>query len=153
MSEHSAKVEWTRTTEDFTYDSYDRDHVWTFEGGIRVPASSAPAFLGNAERVDPEKAFVASRSSCHILTFLAYAAKKRFTVDAYTDEAVGYLEKDADGKLAMTRVILRPQVTFSGEKLPSPEQIEKMHHSSHEQCFIASSVKTQVTVEAPSQAS
>ena len=150
MAEHKARVAWKRGEREFTYVSYSRDHTWAFEGGIEIAASAAPEFLGSAERVDPEEAFVASLSSCHMLTFLAIAAKRRTVVDAYDDEAVGFLEKNADGKLAMTRVILRPKVVFGGEKRPSDEQITEMHHQSHDQCFIASSVKTQVIVEAPS---
>ena len=149
MAEHKSRVVWERGDTDFTYQTYPRDHIWVFEGGIEVAASAAPGFLGNAERVDPEEAFVASLSSCHMLTFLAIAAKKRFVVDSYEDNAVGILEKNSDGKLAITRVTLRPAIVFSGEKRPSEQQIEKMHHSSHEHCFIASSVKTDVTVEAP----
>ena len=153
MAEHKARVVWERGEREFTYGSYSRDHKWAFEGGIEVAASAAPEFLGSAERVDPEEAFVASLSSCHMLTFLAIAAKRRFVVDSYDDEAVGFLEKNDGGKLAMTRVILRPNVDFGGEKRPSDEQITEMHHRSHDQCFIASSVKTQVIVEAPSDCS
>lgn len=152
MAEHKARVAWERGNTDFTYETYPRDHIWAFEGGIEVAASAAPDFLGNVTRVDPEEAFVAALSSCHMLTFLAIAAKKRFVVDSYEDNAVGILEKNPAGKLAMTRVALRPVIVFSGEKQPSEQQIEKMHHDSHEQCFIASSVTTDVTVEAPSQA-
>ena len=110
-----------------------------------MPGSAAPAFKGSAERVDPEEAFVAALSSCHMLTFLAIAAKKRLVVDDYVDSAVGYLEKNEDGKLAMTRVVLRPAIQFADP--PSAETIEKMHHKAHENCFIALSVKTEVTVE------
>ena len=145
MSEHRVTVSWERTIEDFGYESYSRDHSWTFEGGVEVPASAAPGFRGSAERVDPEEAFVAALSSCHMLTFLAIAARKRLVVDGYRDSAVGFLEKDAEGKLAITRVILRPEVTFA-EPQPA-EVVEKMHHQSHEHCFIASSVKTEVRVE------
>lgn len=145
MSEHRVNVTWERTTDDFTYESYSRSHTWRFEGGVEVPASAAPAFRGDPSRVDPEAAFVAALSSCHMLTFLAIAARKRLVVDGYRDEAVGYLEKDERGKLAMTRVILRPEVTF--REPPPPEVVERMHHTSHEECFIASSVKTDVRVE------
>lgn len=145
MSEHRVTVSWERTTDDFEYDTYSRSHTWEFENGHVVPASSAPDFLGSKDRVDPEEAFVAALSSCHMLTFLAIAAKKRLVVDDYVDSAVGFLEKNDDGKLAMTRVILRPAVKFS--EPPAPEVIEKMHHKAHENCFIALSVKTDVTVE------
>lgn len=145
MSEHRVTVVWERTTDDFVYDSYSRSHTWEFEGGVRVPASAAPAFFGSADRVDPEEAFVAALSSCHMLTFLAIAAKKRLVVDGYRDAAVGHLEKNEEGKLAVTRVILRPSVTFQEE--PAPEVVERMHHKAHENCFIALSVKTDVRVE------
>lgn len=145
MSEHQATVSWERTTEDFTYESYSRDHLWRFEGGVEVPASAAPAFLGASERVDPEEALVAALSSCHMLTFLAMAARKRLVVDGYRDSAVGILEKNADGKLAITRVVLRPEVTF--REPPAAEVVERMHHRAHEECFIANSVRTDVRVE------
>ena len=145
MSEHRVTVAWERTTEDFVYESYSRSHTWAFEGGVTVPASAAPGFRGDPERVDPEEAFVAALSSCHMLTFLAIAARKRLVVDGYRDEAVGHLEEDAEGKLAMTRVVLRPQVTF--REPPSGEALERLHHQAHEHCFIASSVKTDVRVE------
>ncbi len=145
MSEHRVTVSWERITEDFEYDTYSRSHTWEFENGHVVPASSAPDFLGSRDRVDPEEAFVAALSSCHMLTFLAIAAKKRLVVDDYADSAVGHLEKNEEGKLAMTRVILRPAVKFA--EPPAPEVIEKMHHKAHENCFIALSVKTAVTVE------
>ncbi len=147
MAEHKASLTWTRGETEFTYETYPRDHEWTFEGGIRVAASAAPGYLGSAERVDPEEAFVAALSSCHMLTFLAVAAKRRFVVDAYEDDAVGHLEKNEEGKLAITRVILHPKVMFGGDKQPTKEQIATMHKQSHEQCFIASSVKTAVSVE------
>jgi organic hydroperoxide reductase OsmC/OhrA len=146
MSEHRVAVAWKRTTADFTYDSYSRNHTWTFEeSGVEVPASAAPAFRGDPSRVDPEAAFVAALSSCHMLTFLAIAARKRLVVDGYRDAAVGYLEKDGGGKLAITRVVLRPEVTFRDP--PAPEVVERMHHLSHDECFIARSVKTDVRVE------
>ena len=106
MSEHTVTVDWKRETPDFAYQSYNRDHNWTFDAGITVRASAAPAYLGSESCVDPEEAFVASLSSCHMLTFLAIACKKRFTVDGYRDQAVGILGKDQTGRLAMTRVTL-----------------------------------------------
>ena len=116
MSEHRATVRWQRTSPDFTYESYNRDHDWIL-AGVQVPASAAPAYRGTPERVDPEEAFVASLSSCHMLTFLALACKKRFTVDSYEDDAVGYLEKNANGKHAETRAELRPRIRFSPPSL------------------------------------
>lgn len=146
MSEHHSKITWSRGDHEYTYDTYSRDHTWSFPGGETVPASSAPDFLGSPERVDPEEALVAALSSCHMLTFLALAARKRLVVESYDDAAVGTLEKNEDGRLAMTRVVLRPRIVWGGEA-PDAEAIEKMHHKAHEQCFIANSVKTEVVVE------
>ena len=108
--------------------------------------AATPAYLGNPANVDPEEAFVASLASCHMLTFLSIACKKKFVLDSYEDEAVGHMEKNADGKLAITRVELRPKITWSGNRRPSVEELDKMHHAAHENCFIANSVKTNVTV-------
>ncbi len=144
--EHHATILWRRTSESFTYDSYNRAHEWRFHG-VTVPASAAPGFRGDATMVNPEEAFVASLSSCHMLTFLALAAKKRFSLDSYTDEAVGYLEKNDKGRLAVTRVLLRPQVQWSQGISVSPADLESLHHQAHEGCFIANSVKTDITVE------
>jgi organic hydroperoxide reductase OsmC/OhrA len=148
MAEHKITVEWKRETETFTYDTYNRDHVWVFEGGSRLTASAAPAYRGNPALVNPEEAFVASLSSCHMLTFLAVAAKRKFIVDRYSDHAVGILEKNTQGKLAVTRVRLHPTVTFSGPAQPTAEQLTALHEEAHKGCFIANSVTTDVTVEA-----
>ena len=147
MSEHRATVSWRRESDDFAYESYNRGHGWSFDSGVEVPASAAPDFLGDPDRVDPEEAFVAAISSCHMLTFLAIAARKRLVVDGYRDEAVGHMEKNEDGRLAITRVVLRPRIEFAGDGAPSADVLEKMHHQAHEHCFIANSVRTEVTVE------
>jgi organic hydroperoxide reductase OsmC/OhrA len=144
--EHHATIRWTRTSPDYTYDSYNRAHDWRF-AAVTVPASSAPAFKGTPERVNPEEALIAALSSCHMLTFLALAAKKRWSLDSYDDQAVGYLEKNADGKLAITRVTLRPKVVWTPGVAVSAGELEALHHSAHEGCFIANSVKTEITVE------
>ncbi len=146
MSEHKATIHWRRETPDFQYETYNRDHDWDFDAGIKIRASAAPGYLGSAACVDPEEAFVASLSSCHMLTFLAIASKNRYNVDDYRDEAAGVLEKNAEGRLAITKVTLQPQVKFGGERIPSAEEIAKMHETAHHACFIASSVKTDVTV-------
>ncbi len=148
MSEHKATVTWSRDGKDFGYKSYPRDHTMSFEGGVEVPASAAPAYLGNANRVDPEKAFVASLSSCHMLTFLALASNKGFVVDSYEDTAVGHVEKNANGKLAVTRVELHPKITFSGAKQPAAADLDWLHDKAHRECFIANSVTTEVKVSA-----
>ena len=147
MSVHRATIRWERGDAPFTYDAYSRNHSWRFEGGVEVPASAAPDYKGDAARVDPEAAFVAALSSCHMLTFLAIAARKRLVVDRYEDEATGTLEKNADGRLAVTRTVLRPRVTFGGEEPPPAEEIARLHAAAHEHCFIANSVRTHVTVE------
>ena len=147
MSEHHASVVWHRTSADFTYDTYNRAHEVRYKSGaIVVPSSSAPEFRGDADRVDPEEAFVASLSACHMLTFLAICARKRITVESYEDDAVGLLEKDG-GKLWMTRVTLKPRVRFAPGTEIDAAKLADIHHKSHEECFIASSVKTDVTVE------
>lgn len=145
MSQHRAEIRWRRQSESFAYPDYNREHRWIFEGGAEVAASAAPAYLGLPEYVDPEEAFVAAVSSCHMLTFLAICARKRIIVDSYTDSAVGYLEKNRAGRLAITHVELSPRIEFEGEHPPDAE-LEKMHHLSHEQCFIANSIRTHVTV-------
>src|SRR5256886_12980760 len=102
-----------------------------------MAATAAPVYLGNPANVDPEEAFVASLSACHMLTFLAIACKQKFVLDEYVDDAVGHMEKNAEGKLAITKVTLKPKVTFSGEKKPTAPELDKMHHPAHENCFIA----------------
>ncbi len=147
MSEHQVTIDWKRETPDFEYKSYNRDHDWSFDAGITVRASATPSYQGNERCVDPEEAFVASLSSCHMLTFLAIACKKQFTVDGYRDHAIGILGKDQAGRLAMIKVTLRPQVRFDAEKTPTPEELANLHEQAHHACFIANSVKTEVVVE------
>ena len=145
MSKYTAHIRWERTSSDFSYDSYNREHFWTFEGGTRVAASAAPAFLGKLDFVDPEEALVAALSSCHMLTFLALCAKQQITVDSYSDNASGYLEKNAEGLLAITRVKLQPVCEFSGDA-PDRQTLDTLHHQAHKQCFIANSVHTKIDV-------
>src|SRR5215471_17312772 len=146
MTEHRAQVRWQRTSPDFTYNTYNRAHEVLYKSGsVALPGSAAPEFRGDADRVDPEEQFVASLSACHMLSFLAIAARKRVVVDAYEDNAVGYLEKGDDGKLRMTRVILRPSVRLA--ETTSSVTVEEIHHLAHETCFIANSVTTSVAVE------
>jgi len=146
VSEHRATISWNRDEVDFTYESYSRDHTGTFAGGVEVPASAAPDFLGTPSLVDPEEAFVASVSSCHMLTFLALAARRRFVVDAYQDSATGFMEENADGKLSIKRIVLDPRISFGGSKTPSPEELERLHEKAHAHCFIANSVRTSIVM-------
>lgn len=152
MSEYRATVEWRRDGGAvFTDNRYSRAHTWRFDGGLAVPASSSPHVVrtpySDPAAVDPEEAFVASVSSCHMLWFLLLAAKRGFVVDSYEDEAVGVMEKNERGKLAITRIALRPRIEFSGAKLPTAAEIDALHHKAHEECFIANSVRTAIAVE------
>ncbi|ACK69781.1 OsmC family protein [Gloeothece citriformis PCC 7424] len=151
MSQHLATIQWKRNQAVFTDKRYSREHIWCFEGGAKVYASSSPDVVpipySNPTYVDPEGAFVASLSSCHMLWFLSCAAAKKFIVDSYLDHAVGLLAKNEQGKLAITVVRLRPQITFVGDNLPTPQQIEQLHHEAHQNCFLANSVKTEVIIE------
>ena len=151
MSQYQATVRWERNGATFTDQRYSRGHRWSFDGGVEIPASSSPHVVpvtfSIEAAVDPEEAFVASLSSCHMLWFLAIAAHRGFIVDRYLDDAIGHMTKNAEGKLAMTQVVLRPSVQFVGERLPSVGDIHAMHHEAHENCFIANSVKTDVRCE------
>ena len=150
MSEHKATIEWRRQSADFDHKTYNRTHTLAFEGGIRVPATAAlaniPPTAAGAPGVDPEQAFVASLSSCHMLWFLHLASRAKFVVDRYVDQASGVLEKDAADRMAMTRVTLRPVVTYAG-RAPGTQEHAQLHAGAHDKCFIANSVKTEVLIE------
>jgi organic hydroperoxide reductase OsmC/OhrA len=151
--EYRATVRWMRQDgEAFTDSRYNRAHLWAFDGGLEVPASAAPGnappSLSRADAVDPEEAFVAALSSCHMLFFLYFAAKDGLTIDRYEDDAVGVMAKNERGKLFVARVTLNPAIAFSGPKTPTSHEIADLHHRSHEECFIANSVRTEVTVAA-----
>lgn len=147
MSEHNILLTWKKQTESFAYNEYNRDHQWDFGNGLIVNASSAPQFLGNPDYADPERAFAAALSSCHMLFFIAICSKKRLTLTDYVDHATVLLEKDDDGALVISKVILRPKVTFDSDIEIERQSIEKIHHQSHEKCFLARSVKSEVVVE------
>jgi len=151
MAEYKATIKWERTSPDFLRGRYAREHTWTFDGGATVAASSSPHVVplpwSNAAAVDPEEAFVAAISSCHMLTFLFVAAKRGFQVDSYQDEATGTLTKNEKGVPWMSSVVLNPKIAYGGDKTPSAAEIEQLHHLAHEQCYIAQSVKTDVTVK------
>jgi len=150
VSSYTATVCWQRGDQDFLDNAYSRAHEWSFDGGLTVPASASPGIvplpMSVAENVDPEEAFVASLSSCHMLFFLSLAQRRKIVVDRYIDEAVGYLAKDNDGRMAMTKVVLRPQCVYAGDT-PDRAAVEKMHHKAHELCFIANSVTSEVVTE------
>lgn len=147
MSEHKASVSWKRETSDFNPKTYNRSYQVTFAGGIQVAGSAAPEYMGNPELTNPEEMFVSALAGCHMLTFLFIAARQGMVIDSYVDEAVGTLGKNAQGKMAITHVTLKPQVSFSGDKKPTAAELEQMHHQAHETCFIANSVTTSVDVQ------
>lgn len=150
MSEHKAIIRWRRTNPDFTAGRYSREHTWTFDGGVTVPASPAPSVVpapwSNPAHVDPEEAFVAAVSSCHMLTYLYLASRHGFQVDRYDDEAVGVMARNERGVPWVSKVTLHPQITYSGERLPTATDEAQLHHQAHEQCFIAQSVKSEIVV-------
>lgn len=152
--EYSATVTWRRQAqEQFSDNRYSRAHQWRFDGGAMVPASSSPLVVplpySAPANVDPEEAFVAVLSSCHMLFFLSYAARRGLVVESYEDTAVGMMGRNGQGKEAMLKVSLRPRIVFSGGRQPTVEEIEALHHRSHEDCYIANSVRTDVVVESP----
>ena len=151
MHRHTAQVRWERKDALFTDHRYSRAHIWRFDGGAEVPASSSPLVvrepMSDPKGVDPEEAFIAALSSCHMLFFLDFASRSGFVVDSYVDDAIGVMGKDEDGKDYVATVDLRPVITFSG-KSPNAEELADLHHRSHDVCFIARSVKTRVTVRA-----
>jgi len=155
MSEHRATIEWTSSAApgDFVKGRYSREHRWTFDGGVIVEASPSPSVVpapwSNAKHVDPEESFVASISSCHMLTFLFVAAKAGFVVTHYRDAAVGVMTKTAGGVAWISRVTLAPEITYAGDKQPAPDEVARLHHAAHEGCFIANSVKTEIVVAEP----
>lgn len=151
MSEYVVTVRWVRAGQRFIDNKYRRAHTWLFDGGVEVQASSSPTVVpipySDARAVDPEEAFVASLSSCHMLWFLSIAAQRKFCVESYVDEALGLMGRNAAGKMAMTQVTLRPKVAFVGDRLPTNDEIAAMHHEAHDECFIANSVTTEVRCE------
>ena len=148
MSVHRANVVWSRPpASSFAYDDYSREHLVTFEGGAELRASSAAEFKGDRALPNPEEQLVAALSTCHMLTFLAICARKGLDVDRYEDAAEGHLEKNAEGRLAVTRVTLQPRVTFSNGVTVDDAKLDALHQSAHHGCFIAASVKTEVSVK------
>ena len=149
--EYRATVDWARDGAAFTDHRYSRAHRWIFDGGLEVPGSSAPGSvpppLSRVDAVDPEEALVAALSSCHMLFFLAFAAKNGFVVESYRDEAVGTMSRNERGKLFMSTVALHPRILFSGDKRPSPAELAELHHRSHEACYLANSVRTAIVVD------
>lgn len=152
MNRYTATVSWNHNDGDFTGNKYSRKHLWNFDGGLEIPASASPHIVpepySDPSAIDPEEAFVASLSSCHMLWFLSLAARKGYTVISYKDQAEGIMQKDQEGKLAITEVILTPVVTFEQDSAPGRQDFDELHHSAHRRCFIAHSVKTEITIDA-----
>src|SRR3990167_1066773 len=145
--QYTARIIWNRHDADFKTKTYDRTHFIELGCGLSMEASSAPEFLGNNELPNPEELFTASIASCFMLTFLYLAAMKGFIINEYTAESIGTLAKNAEGKMAMTDVLLKPQITFHDNKEPDPALLLELFSKAHENCFISSSVKTKITVQ------
>ncbi len=150
MHLYHANVSWARHAGDFARGRYSRAHVWQFDGGITVPASSSPLVVpvpfSTAEAVDPEEALVAAAASCHMLTFLFLAGKRGFVIDRYEDDAEGLMEKNARDKFAITRITLHPRIVFSGDTQPTAADLEALHHGAHDECYIANSITADIVV-------
>ena len=150
MSKHRATISWKCTSTEFINGRYSREHTWSFDGGVVVPASPSPSVVpapwSNPANVDPEEAYVAAVSSCHMLTFLYLAGKEGFQVDSYEDEAIGAMTKNERGTPWVSSVTLQPKIHYGGSRQPNPAEEARLHHEEHEQCFIAQSIKTEVTV-------
>lgn len=153
MASYIANLSWRHDGGDFVKGHYSRVHTWTFDGGVTVTASASPHVVrapwSDASAVDPEEAFVASIASCHMLTFLYVASKQGYTVASYEDHAVGTMTKNEHGSSWVSEVVLTPRIAWSGDARPSAEQLQHLHAEAHHQCFIANSVKTQISVVAP----
>jgi len=152
VSEYRARIVWQKQTESFQYEDYNREHNWEFpKGGVVVRATAAPKYRGRPDAVDPEEALVASISSCHMLTFIALCSRRGVVVERYEDDAVGKMEPNAERRLAITHVVLKPVVTFARGHEVDENTLAEIHHQSHDQCFIANSVKTEITVDTSAQ--
>ncbi|GGD77917.1 OsmC family protein [Croceicoccus mobilis] len=152
MGDYTAKVRWDISEgEVFPTNKYSRAHTWSFDGGLSVPGSAAPGYLPAAlideSAVDPEEALLASAASCHMLYFLAYAAKAGFSIQSYEDNPQGHVEKNEAGDPWVSTVVMRPNAVFTGEKRPTMEELEAIHHKAHKSCIIANSLKSAMTIE------
>jgi organic hydroperoxide reductase OsmC/OhrA len=151
LAAYSATIHWQRGDQVFTDGRYSRAHAWQFDGGLEVPASASPHIVpppfSSAGNLDPEEAFVAALSSCHMLFFLSLAAKRGIVVDEYLDEAVGHMGEDEKGRTVMLKIVLRPKAVYAGDAAPSRERLEALHHRAHELCYLANSVRCEVLTE------
>ncbi len=151
MHKYEAEISWKRDGSKFTDNRYSRGHEWSFDGGIKIMASASPLSIplpySVVEAVDPEEALVAAAASCHMLWFLSITAKRGYVVESYLDNAVGIMEKNSEGKIAITRISLHPRIEFSGDRSPSAEELQSLHHLAHDECFIANSLKSEIVIE------
>jgi len=151
MHKYEAEISWKRQGAQFSDRRYSRGHEWSFDGGVKIMASASPLVVpipySVVEAVDPEEALVASAASCHMLWFLSIAAGRGFVVENYVDKAMGIMEKNSEGKLAITRITLRPKVEFSVGRAPSAEELRSLHNSAHDECYIANSLKSEIVIE------
>lgn len=152
MSHHAARVLWQRdAAEAFVDNRYSRRHAWHFDGGAVVAGSASPSVVrvpySDASAVDPEEALIAAAASCHLLWFLSLAAEQGYCVDRYEDDAQGEMGQDERGRQAITRIVLRPRVSFSGLHRPDADAFERLHHAAHEACFIANSLRSEIVCE------
>jgi organic hydroperoxide reductase OsmC/OhrA len=152
MKQFEAMLAWRRDSQPFTDQRYSRAHEWRFDGGLAIPASSSPLSvpvpMSDPAAVDPEEALVAAASSCHMLFFLSLAAQRGLVVDSYQDHAVGTLDLDAGGRMAITLIRLRPGIAFGGARQPGRDELDALHHAAHEKCYVANSLRCPVVVEA-----
>jgi peroxiredoxin-like protein len=146
METFTINTKWERTSSDFSYDNFNRNHLSTFSGAQTLNTSSAPNYKGNADMANPEELLASALSSCHMLTFLAVASKSGFVIDSYEDDAVAVLDKNESGMLCITNITLHPTVKFSGEKIPDQDKLKGLHDKAHRNCFIANSIKSVVEV-------
>ncbi len=150
MAEHRARISWKLSDGDFLKGKYSREHTWALDGGMTVSASSSPSVVptpwSNPANIDPEEAFVAAISSCHMLTFLYVASQRGFEIESYEDEAVGIVRKTPNGAPWISSVTLNPKIIYRGDKVPGPDNQERLHHAAHAGCYIANSVKTEIKV-------
>lgn len=146
MEKEVVAVEWSRQTEQFDYENYSRNHTWSFRGGNTVCASASKEYNGDELCVNPEQGFVASLSSCHMLTFLALCAKRKIVVDSYVDNAWGELGRNEKHRIALTRIELNPVVTFHKDSTVTEELFHSLLDRAHDNCFIANSIAQCVTV-------
>jgi organic hydroperoxide reductase OsmC/OhrA len=146
MNAFKIELNWKRTTENFEYNSFNRNHTVKFSGDQSLRNSAAPEYMGNADTANPEELLASSASSCHMLTFLAVASKMGYVVDSYADSAEALLNKNEEGRLAVTEIKLKPVIVFSGTKIPDADQLKSLHEKAHRNCFIANSIKSKVNI-------